>query len=241
MALFIMDVCDVTFKRKSDGHVVFTSEAQTSSISQTVDEEQIKGGIGSRTIYTIKSNKELELSVVNATFDLEWLAMTQGVKVEKDQTATVKGKMEAVVAEDGTVDLPEDAILGNDIYVLNNIRESFKADVGEEATSITVPEDVAAPGEDVQVIYEKEVEGNRVELRADTFAEKYEVQYMTYIYESETEARQGTLYITFNEVTPSSAFEMSLANGTAYTPELTFTATANAEGQIGEYFTTDEK
>ena len=71
MPLFIMDVADVTFTRKSDNHVVFTSEAQTSTLSQTVDEETIKGGIGSRSIYTIKSNKELELTVRNATFDLE--------------------------------------------------------------------------------------------------------------------------------------------------------------------------
>ena len=48
MPLFIMDVADVTFTRKSDNHVVFTSEAQTSTLSQTVDEETIKGGIGSR-------------------------------------------------------------------------------------------------------------------------------------------------------------------------------------------------
>ena len=238
MALFIMDVCDVTFKRKSDGHVVFTSEAQTSSISQTVDEEQIKGGIGSRTIYTIKSNKELELTVVNATFDLEWLAITQGVKVQKDANAVVQGKAEAVVA-DGMVDLPESALVDNDIYVLNSLRESMPATV--EEGKVIIPADLAKDGDNVQVIYEKEVTGNKVELRADTFAEKYEVQYMTYIYESTTEARQGTLYIKFHEATPSSAFEMSLANGTAYTPELSFIASANAEGSIGEYFTTDEK
>lgn len=238
MALFIMDVCDVTMKRKSDGHVVFTSEAQTSSISQTVDEEQIKGGIGSRTIYTIRSNKEIELTVVNATFDLEWLAITQGVRIQKDETAIVQGRAEAVV-RDGMVDLPENALPENDVYILNSMRESFEADV--EGGTVVVPVETAADGETVQVIYEKEVTGNKVELRSDTFAEKYEVQYMTYIYESTTEARQGTLYIKFFEATPSSAFEMTLANGTAYTPELSFIASATSEGKIGEYFTTDEK
>ena len=101
MPLYIMDVADVTFKRKSDGHIVFTSEAQTSTLSQSVDEETIMGGIGSRSIYTIKSNKQLELTVRNATFDLEWLAMTQGVAVKDADTLVVQKKFAGTVADGG--------------------------------------------------------------------------------------------------------------------------------------------
>lgn len=231
MPLYIMDVADVTFTRKSDGHVVFTSEAQMSSLSQTVDEEVIQGGIGSRSIYTIKSNKQLELTVRNATFDLEWLAMTQGVAVIDDDTLVVQKKSSGTVSG-GAVAAPEGVSEGS-VYILNDDRKSVEAEVVDG--SVTVPEGFAADGEDIQVIREEEVSGQTVKMRSDRFSEKYKVQYQTVVYDAKTEAIHSDLYIVFNEVSPSSAFDMSLENGTAYTPELTFTATANEQSEIGTW------
>lgn len=226
-----MDVADVTFTRKSDNHVIFTSEAQTSTLSQTVDEETIKGGIGSRSIYTIKSNKELELSVRNATFDLEWLAMTQGVAVKDEDTLVVQKKSVATV-KSGAIKV--DGVTSGSVYLLHDARESVEAEVGEEG-SITVAEDFASNDEEIQVIVEEEVIGKTVKMRSDRFAEKYKVQYQTIVYDAKTEAVVADLYIVFNEVSPSSAFDMSLENGAAYTPELTFRATANESGEIGTW------
>lgn len=235
MPLFIMDVADVTFTRKSDNHVIFTSEAQTSTLSQTVDEETIKGGIGSRSIYTIKSNKELELSVRNATFDLEWLAMTQGVAVKNEDTLVVQKKSVATV-KTGVVNV--DGVTNGSVYLLNDARESVEAEVGEDG-AITVPADFASDDEEIQVIVEEEVIGKTVKMRSDRFAEKYKVQYQTIVYDAKTEAVVADLFIVFNEVSPSSAFDMSLENGAAYTPELTFRATANEAGEIGTWMLAD--
>lgn len=235
MPLFIMDVADVTFTRKSDNHVIFTSEAQTSTLSQTVDEETIKGGIGSRSIYTIKSNKELELSVRNATFDLEWLAMTQGVAVKDEDTLVVQKKHVGTVS-DGALTI--EGLAAGTAYILNDARESQEVEVGEGG-AITVPSGFVTDGEDVQVIVEEEVIGKTVKMRSDRFAEKYKVQYQTIVYDAKTEAVVADLYIVFNEVSPSSAFDMSLENGAAYTPELTFRATANEAGEIGTWMLED--
>lgn len=235
MPLFIMDVADVTFTRKSDNHVVFTSEAQTSTLSQTVDEETIKGGIGSRSIYTIKSNKELELSVRNATFDLEWLAMTQGVAVKDADTLVVQKKFSGTVASGG---LTIEGVPAGSVYILNEDRESKETTVAEGGV-VTIPPTFAEDGEDVQVIVEEEVIGKSVKMRSDRFAEKYKVQYQTIVYDAKTEAVVADLYIVFNEVSPSSAFDMSLENGTAYTPELTFRATSNEGGEIGTWMLVD--
>lgn len=228
MALYVIDVADVTFKRKSDGHIVFTSEAQMSSLSQTVDEETIQGGIGSRTLYTVKSNKQMELSVRNATFNLEWLAMTQGVKVEDSGVATIM-KDHVVVVEDGTVTVAE---LNGEVTIINEDKVSKK--VTATAGSITVPADFAKDGEEIVVVSEEEVTGKTVEIRSDKFAEKYEVQYKTIVYDNATDEHVHDLYIYFNEVSPSSAFDLSLENGTAFTPELTFTAMANKNNEIGK-------
>lgn len=233
MPLFIMDVCDVTFTRKSDGHVVFTSEAQTSTLSQTVDEETIQGGIGSRSIYTIKSNKAVELTVRNATFDLEWLAMTQGVKTISGNEFVVKKKIEGVLGEDLSIDAPESVADGDTISVLNKHKQSTKVTVA--TGSATVEAGFAEPGDKVQIVYDATVTGDTVEMRADKFAEKYEVQYNTVVYDADTEAHVYDLYINFFEVSPSSAFDMSLENGTAFTPELTFQATSNENAEIGTF------
>jgi|SRR5699024_1442371 len=233
MPKFIMDVADVTFKRKSDQHVVFTSEAQMSSLNQTVDEETIQGGIGSRSIYTIKSNKQLELTVRNATFDLEWLAMTQGVKVNESGTATVMKQYSGTV-ESGAVAI--EPTVSGEVSILNKDRRSKTATA--TAGSVTVDAEFAADGENVDVIVEEEVTGRSVQMRADKFAEKYEVQYRTVVYDAETEEHTDDLYIQFYEVSPSSSFEMSLENGAAFTPELTFTATANKSSELGQMIQT---
>jgi len=228
MALYVIDVADVTFKRKSDGHVVFTSEAQMSSLSQTVDEEAIQGGIGSKTLYNVKSNKQMELSVRNATFNLEWLAMTQGVKVEDGGVATIM-KDHIVAVEDGAATVAD---LDGEVTIINEDKVSQKATA--TAGNITVPAEFAKDGEEIVVISEEEVIGKTVEIRSDKFAEKYEVQYKTIVYDNATDEHAHDLYINFYEVSPSSAFDLSLENGTAFTPELTFTAMANKKNEIGK-------
>lgn len=228
MALYVIDVADVTFKRKSDGHIVFTSEAQMSSLSQTVDEEAIQGGIGSKTLYTVKSNKQMELSVRNATFNLEWLAMTQGVKVEDGGVATVMKDYTVDVAEGAAaVDAPDGTVT-----IVNEDKESQTAEAS--SGSVTIPAEFAADGESITVIAEEEVIGKSVEIRSDKFSEKYEVQYKTIVYDNSTDKHVHDLYINFYEVSPSSAFDLSLENGTAFTPELTFTAMANKQSEIGK-------
>lgn len=228
MALYVIDVADVTFKRKSDGHIVFTSEAQMSSLSQTVDEEAIQGGIGSKTLYTVKSNKQMELSVRNATFNLEWLAMTQGVKVEDGGVATVMKDYTVDVAEGAAaVDAPDGTVT-----IVNEDKESQTAEAADG--SVIIPAEFAADGDSITVIAEEEVVGKSVEIRSDKFSEKYEVQYKTIVYDNTTDTHVHDLYINFYEVSPSSAFDLSLENGTAFTPELTFTAMANKQSEIGK-------
>lgn len=228
MSLYVIDVADVAFKQKSDGHIVFTSEAQMSSLSQTVDEEAIQGGIGSKTLYTVKSNKQMELTVRNATFDLAWLAMTQGVAVTEG-SATVMKNFNGVVV-DGSVVV--EATVTGEVTILNDARDSQKAEA--TAGSVTVPVEFAADGDDVTVIVEEEVTGKTVDIRSDKFSEKYEVQYKTIVYDNKDDRHVHDLYIQFYEVSPSAAFDISLENGTAFTPELTFTAMANKDNEIGK-------
>ena len=102
METLIKDVADLILTRKSDGHVVLNTMMQLTGLEQTLTEERIKGGIGNKTIALMKSDKEVALNTRNAVFDLEWLAASQGVAVEKNGTATVT-KYEVVKVASGAV------------------------------------------------------------------------------------------------------------------------------------------
>lgn len=59
MKMVIQDTADVYFKRKSDGHTVFTTEAQLASLSGAISEEKLYAGIGNKPIYILKTQKNL--------------------------------------------------------------------------------------------------------------------------------------------------------------------------------------
>lgn len=225
----INDTADVIWKRISDGHTVFTTEAQLASISQAVDEEKLYGGIGNRPVALLRSNKEIDLAVRNALWDLEYLSMTQGVAVEPDGKAQVK-KIEALTVQDNggelIVEISDTAIDGEVVvYDIDGSQSSVLA-TGKE---VVVSEGFKAKeGDDVTVIYKREVTGESVAFDSKKFSEKYSVEYQTIAYDPETMLPVYDIYIQFYEVIPSGEFEMSLENGTALTPELNFTVVAPA-------------
>ena len=78
MKKVLQDVADVTIRDKETGMVVATTEAQMSSISQTISEEDLRGGIGNGRVFLIRSDKTIDLTLRSATFDPLYLAITQG-------------------------------------------------------------------------------------------------------------------------------------------------------------------
>lgn len=232
----VNDTADVIWKRKSDGHVVFTTEAQLASISQAVDEEKLYGGIGNQTVALLRSNKEIDLAVRNALWDLEYLSMTQGVAIQEDGQAVVKGK--EIVAVEGdeigglTITLTETPV--DDTATIFDL-DGSQQEVAVATGSIEIPEGFEAKaGDEVTVIYDKDVTGETVVFDAKKFSEKYSVEYQTLAYNPETMQPAYDIYIQFDEVVPSGAFEMSLENGTPYTPELNFSVmTPTGKSEMG--------
>lgn len=227
MRTIINDTCEVLFKRKRDGKVVFTADAQLASLSQSVTEEKIKGGIGNRTIALLRSEKEIELQVRNATFDLEWLEMTQGVEVE-DDTVTVYKKEETTIDATNMAPITGTVVNGGDVQVLSEKGVNLEATY--DGSDITVAG--AAEGDKVAVLYQTEVTGKSISFDSEKFAENYHVEYRTIEYDADTNKVVNDLFFIFNNVTPSGQFDMSFENGSAITPELNFTALN--EGQSSE-------
>lgn len=230
MKTLINDTCDVVFTRKSDGKLLITAEAQLASISQQVQEDKLKGGIGNKTISLLRSDKEITLKVRNALFDLEWLAMTQGVQVTSG-TATVNKREDDLIVASGKVTITGTPV-GTDVTIINADGDSESTTVATK--SVTVPVDFANDGEKISVMYSTSVTGNKLSLDAKKFSEQFSVEYHTIEYNPATNAVVNDLYIQFDSVLPSGAFELSFENGNALTPELDFTAlTSGASSELG--------
>ncbi|WP_415408894.1 hypothetical protein [Staphylococcus agnetis] len=236
---YIQDVADVLLTRKSDGFKIATGTAQSTSISQSVDEDQIKGGIGNRTLYTIKSNKELEIEVKDAVFNPQWLAATQGVKVEDKQTLTVEVVDTVEIGEGGKITIQDTSFEGNGVFV-DSKGDNHKVKFSKGTATIDGIKEQA--GKEGQAVYEEKREGKSISIRADRFAEKYKAQLNTIIYEAETEAIVEDLFVIFHNVTPSAEFELGLEAGEALAPEIKLVASADPKTkEIGNWFMSPHK
>lgn len=237
--LYIQDVADVLLTRKSDDFKIATGTAQSTAISQSVDEDQIKGGIGNRTLYTIKSNKELEIEITDAVFNPQWLAATQGVKVEDDQTLKIEVVDTVEIGEGGKITLQDTTFNGKGVFVDSKGDNHNVTFANGVATVDAVAEQ---KGKEGQAVYEEERTGKSISIRADRFAEKYKAQLNTIIYEAETESIVEDLFVIFHNVTPSAEFELGLEAGEALAPEIKLVASADPKTkEIGNWFMSPHK
>lgn len=234
MRTLIMDTADVVFKRKSDGKVVFTAEAQLAGLAGEISEDDVFGGIGNKKIAKIRSQKNITLTVRTALFDLEYLSMTQGVAITNGTANVYKTDTDLTVTD--TAGVLGITVVGtpidNKVTLTNTKGET--TNVVATAKKVTVPTSFAAKDERVSAMYKESVTGNIVRLDSKTFSENYEVEYHTIAYNPATNQVVSDVYFQFDNALPSGSFDLSLENGNALAPEITFDALAPLNGsEIG--------
>lgn len=244
MKLLISDSAEVTIKRKSDGHVFATAEAQLAGISQTLGiNETIYGGIGSKPLARVRGQKEITATVRNAFLDIELLSATQGVAVKKDGTATIykrENQLKAV-SDGGQLQVTiEGAPIDDKVHLVNP--QGDVVEVIAEGQTVSVPSEFAKEGDLLSAIYQEDVTGEIVEIRADKFSEAYTMEFHTIGYDPNTNQVVRDIYIQLDHVIPSADFELNFENGTPIAPEITFDCMAapNTEN-IGRIITVPRK
>lgn len=229
--LYIQDTADVFFTSLVTGNVVGVGYAQMAGLDQTEESEDIRGGIGNKLAYTIRSSKDLELSVTSATFKPEFFELTQGTEYKKDVEAEVTQGVTLKVGADGAVSLPEDM---EDVKVvriedLNGNQEDVEFTDGEGELPDTF---TAKEGDELEAYYLKTIVGRALEFDAEKFGSKVRVDYNTICYDREKAVVYSDLHFVFPECIPAGDFSMSLSAGEAYIPEMTFKVTAPKDSSV---------
>lgn len=236
MNTLVKDTARVTYRRKRDKKTIYNAAAQLASIAIAADIEKIKGDVGNRDITTLYSNKEVTLTNRNALFNLDYLAMTQGVDIEEKTVKVTHREDKLEVRDDAGVlslTITKDPI-DNTVDLIDRFGRVIQATVSTK--TVTVPTGFAEPGDKISAAYRIEVTGNVLELDAATFAEEYEVEYWTVEYDPKTQKVINDLYIIFDSVQPSADIEISFENGSAITPEFTFNVNSDGEtSSIGRF------
>ena len=224
MKLLVIDTADVVMKRKSDGHIFVTAEAQLTSISQSLGiNEKIYGGIGNKALAIMKGQKEVTSTLRNALYDQNLLALTQGVSITEGGKATTYNTEKGlkVVDNAGTLEV---TIQGTPLDATAHVRNT-KGEM-EDATiasnKVIIPTGFATENELVSVTYQQEVTGDILELDSEKFAEAFSIEYKTIAYDADTNKVVKDIYIQLDHVVPQDALELSLENGTPIAPEINF-------------------
>lgn len=221
--LLISDTCDAIVKRKSDGALFITSETQLAALSASLGiNESIFGSIGNKKLAVIKGQKEVTTNFRNAFYDSNFLAMTQGVKVENGSANVYKKEDNLkVVDSSGTLSVTLTGTpVGTTVHVTNSMGETKSTTVA--SSKVTVPTAHAKKDELVSVTYQANVTGEIVALDSDKFAEAYSIEYHTIGYDPAKNIVVKDIYIQLDHVVPQGDFELSFENGSPIAPEISF-------------------
>lgn len=226
--LIIQDTAEILVTNLKTGKIVMMGEAQIAGIEQSISEEVIRGGIGNKSIFMMRSDKEMTLNMTSATFDMDYLSMTQGVEIEEAGTATVTRTLAGKVVDNaGTLEVTLANAPADLTTATIRDADGSQEEVAVVSGKITLPVGYeVAEGETVQAFFKDEVIGRSIELNAAKFSDKYKVEYRTIAYSVENATVHSDIYFIFDEAIPSGNFSLSLESGSAYAPELTFTVMA---------------
>lgn len=243
--LVIQDTCEVVLTDVISGDQIGVGYAQIAGLEQTVTEDDLRGGIGNKLVFVLRSAKDITLNVTSATFKPEFIALMSGVPMEKLVKDIYTMRTMDVVADSAGTGIAIKLPTGTKVNSARVAAPDGKQYTIEVTTDeIVLPNAASDPFEDVKVgdsvdlfTLEKaqEVEGTR--FLSDKFAHKFAVQYRTITYDQETAAPFSEIFFDFPETIPSGSFNLALQNGEAYIPELNFRVTApKGSNELGTMF-----
>lgn len=171
---------DITTKKP----VLFLDTLKVSTIEQTAENTEARGGWGNPALITWDYNKEVNVTLEDALFSAASLKtiMGAGIDVAKSGSAkTLDINENLTVDTNGKVQLTYTPKTGEKIYALDPEAGEYVELTVTAVNSVTIPETVGKTGNAVQVFYKVEVEGEvtgdvvEITIGASQFGGTYKV------------------------------------------------------------------
>lgn len=239
--LYIQDTCEVFITDNQTEDVVGIGYAQISGLDISVESTPMRGGIGNKLAYTIKSSKDVVLNITSATMKPEFLSIMQGgtwktTDVNDSVVRTFVGKVTGT-GTDLEVKIPAEIkplnIASFRVEDTDGVQEfAFVTATGD---AIEIPTGFTAKaGDELEVFYLKPVDGRKFEIDTSKFGKRYRIDYNTLCYDRETEQPHSEISFVFPQASAEGNVSMSFQNGEAWIPEMTFNvATPKGSNVLG--------
>lgn len=233
----LYDVAEAIITDKVSGEQFLNKFLTTSGITQSSSETEIRAGRGAGLIALIESEKSLEISLTNGVISKKWLEMQQGANFKEENITITKTETLEVAETEVVAPDPDAGIVGEYTYTitlkgtpLNTAEVTVINCDGENETNVTVgtggittlPAGFVKGGEKVTVIYKAIVENAEVlEIDSAVFPKGWELQLEVPAMDKCTQKVTHKVVFVFDNVRPSSSFDLSFAMGEAIAPEMT--------------------
>lgn len=181
----LKEVANVTFYDiVTKKPVLFLDTLKVSTIEQTAENTEARGGWGNPALITWDYNKEVNVTLEDALFSAASLKtiMGAGIDVAKSGNAKILDINENLTVDvDGKVKLTYTPKTGEKIYALDPEAGEYVELTATAGNMVTIPETVGKTGNAVQLFYKVEVEGEatgdvvEITIGASQFGGTYKV------------------------------------------------------------------
>ena len=229
-SIFVQDSAQVFVENLETGKLMAVGCASVAGLNVETEQTEIRGGIGNKVCYTVKSSRNLTLNIETMVFQNDYLEMIIGGQHEDNVSTTVQSGGTVKVVDNAAtleVTLPADQSTVTTIILedTKGVQETITGGVGGVFAVPTLNFD-AVEGDELQYFYQKEITGTKFTIDAAKFASKCKVTYRTLSYDVDTETAFSDIWYEFPSVSSNGSLDLSLNAGEAMATTMTFTATA---------------
>lgn len=223
----LFDVAEAIITDKQSGEKFLNKFLTTSGISQTSTETDVRGGRGNALLAVVESEKAIEITMANAVVSKKFLEMQQGAEFKTDTVTIVKTEKVKLVAGSSQSDPATGTIVGTPLPTETSVTLT-NCDGDSVLTTLTTKSFVvpigfdAKAGDEITVLYKSEVvDAEVLQFDANLFPKGWELQLEVPAMDKCTGIVTHKVVFVFDNVRPSSAFDLSFAVGEPIVPEMT--------------------
>lgn len=230
--LILRDTAEVYLKDLLDPtRVYFLGLTNKADISQSVEQEILRGGIGNGIIGMIQYNKQIEFTVTTLLHADDIVAIQSGAKqVSGEYTVQANEKHQLVNGQFTLTGTPS----SGSVIVLDPQGKQVTATYDATTKTVTVTDGVE--GAYYIALYSTSVTGEAIPLDASMFPRNYYVELHTIAVDAETNAPAADIYWVFEKAVPDGALAVSHEAGQNNGDTIKFTAmTPINSTSIGRY------